>query len=189
MWLGGLLAERFPNRPAVRGFEPGGPARKKGGRPRRSGGRFPGRTRRVPWCGGPWLRRGTWRARHPARYPPGADLLAVELHGVVPAAGVGLPVDVAGIVARHVGAMVLKIDGTAGARGRTRCRWCGAGRAASGRVSRSATARMRTADFGVISGRKKVPALTSRDFLLNQAGANSEIRASCRTPRCDRGHS
>ena len=45
----------------------------------------------------------------------GGDFLAEELHGGVAGAGGGLPIDVAGVIAGDVGALVLEVDGTAGA--------------------------------------------------------------------------
>ena len=42
------------------------------------------------------------------------DLLAEELHGILAGAGIGLPVDVAGVVARRVGTVILEVHGGAG---------------------------------------------------------------------------
>jgi hypothetical protein len=41
--------------------------------------------------------------------------LAEELHGGETGAGGGLPIDVAGVITRNIGALVLEVDGTAGA--------------------------------------------------------------------------
>jgi len=43
------------------------------------------------------------------------DLLAEQFHGGVTCAGGGLPVDVAGVIAGDVSALVLKVDGAASA--------------------------------------------------------------------------
>ena len=45
----------------------------------------------------------------------GGDFLAEELHGGAAGAGGGLPIDVAGVIAGGVGALVLEVDGAASA--------------------------------------------------------------------------